>query len=212
MIDYCRNYGDPRYTYFYQTVAGSTDYVGSILGKTTNPSGTASSGAAGTGIAQSVSQPAILISAAESYFLQAEAILDGYISGGDPTPAYTSGVYASFNYLGAPADSATKILSLPNNKNSNLAACTTTQDKLNCIIRQKWMAMNGTTPFEAWSDYRRLALPTNPSIPISISPYKVGNNIPLRLLYPTTEYQTNAAAVAGEGTIDPQASKIWWMP
>jgi hypothetical protein len=213
MIDYCRNYDDPRYKYFYQTVTGTdTAYVGNILGSTTNASGTASSGAAGTGIVKSVSQPAIVMTAAESYFLQAEAILRGYIAGGDPTSAYTSGVYASFNYLGASADSATKILSLPGNKNSNLAACTTTQEKLNCIIRQKWMAMNGTTPFEAWCDYRRLGLPANPSIPISVSPYKVSNNIPFRLLYPTTEYQTNAAAVAGEGTINPQTSKIWWMP
>ena len=213
-IDYCTSNQDVRYKYFYQPLISGTDtsYVGNILGSGTNFSTTTSSGAAGTGLVKTVSQPAILMTAAESYFLQAEAILKGYISGGDPTPAYTAGVNASFSYLGVPADSAAKILSLPGNKNSNLAACTTTQDKLNCIIRQKWMAMNGTTPFEAWSDYRRLALPTNPSIPISISPYKVSNNIPLRLLYPTTEYQTNAAAVAGEGTIDPQTSKIWWMP
>lgn len=213
MIDYCETYQDPRYKYFFQPLIVGTDtsYVGNVLGLTTNFSTTSSSGAAGPGIAKSQSQPAILITAAESYFLQAEAILRGYMSG-DIAAAYKNGVEASFNYLGAPIDSADKIISLPGNKNSNLAACTTTQDKLNCIIRQKWMAMDGTTPFEAWSDYRRLGLPTNPPIPISVSPYTVSNNIPLRLLYPTSEYQTNPGAVAGEGTINPQTSKIWWMP
>lgn len=211
-INYCKSDSDVRYKYFYQPLITGTDttYVGNVLGLTTNFSTTSSSGAAGPGIAKSQGQPAILITAAESYFLQAEAMLRGYMSG-DFAAMYKNGVYASFNYLGAPLDSADKILSAPN-KNSNLSLCITTQDKLNCIIRQKWMAMNGTTPFEAWCDYRRLGLPTNPPIPISVSPYTVSNNIPLRLLYPTSEYQTNPSAVAGEGTIDPQTSKIWWMP
>ena len=212
MLDYCRNYNDPRYTYFFQVVAGTdTAYVGNVLGSNVNLATSTTSGAAGKGLVKSVSQPAIVMTAAESYFLQAEAILRGYISG-DLAGTYKSGVEASFNYLGAPTDDADALIALPNNKNSNLAACTTTQEKLNCIIRQKWMAMDGTTPFEAWSDYRRLNLPTNPPIPISVSPYKLSNNIPYRLLYPSTEYQTNAAAVAAEGTINGQTSKIWWMP
>lgn len=212
MLDYCRIFKDVRYKYFYQVVAGTdTSYVGNVLGRSANATTPTTSGAGGPGIVKSVNQPAILITAAESYFLQSEAILRGYLSGDLPT-TYSAGVHASFDYLGAPSDSADKILALPGNKNSNLAACTTTQEKLNCIIRQKWMAMNGTTPFEAYSDYRRLGLPTNPPIPISISPYRIGTNIPVRLFYPNSEVQTNAKNVSAEGTLNAQTSKIWWMP
>ncbi|MGI8952865.1 MAG: SusD/RagB family nutrient-binding outer membrane lipoprotein [Chitinophagaceae bacterium] len=214
-IDFCKKNNDPRYAYFYAPVE-SGPYAGkdtgNVLGSkfnltTPNSSGIGSS-IPGTGIVKSVNQPAILISLAESNFLQAEAVLRGWLSG-DITTLFNSGVQASFSYLGA--GDATTYVNQPGNTSTNINACTTTALKLNCIIRQKWMAMNGTTPFEEWCDYRRLGLPTNPPIPLSVSLFRVGN-IPFRLLYPSSEYQTNAANVGAEGTIDPHTSKIWWMP
>ncbi len=183
------------------------NYVGSVLGSQSNPTGTSTS-SMGPGLLKSVSQPSIVISAAESYFLQAEANLRGWLgTAADATTNFDNGVQASFNFLGA--SGAAAYYSQPGNKNVNITACTTFDEKLACIIRQKWVAMNGVTPVEAWDDYRRLHLPAG--LPLSISPYTQGA-IPTRLDYPNSEFQTNAAAVSAEPTVDPQKSKVFWMP
>jgi len=208
-INFMKTNSDVRYKFIYSTNSGGT-YAGNILGSTTNITGTGTS-SMGPGILQSVSQPAVMITAAESYFLQAEANLRGWLGGaGDDATHFDAGVRASFDYLGAPDSSATALTSQSGNKQTNYGACTTFDEKLACIIRQKWVAMNAITPYEAWSDYRRLALPAD--IPLSISPFKDGPSIPVRILYPTSEYTTNAANVGAEGTIDGHTSKIFWMP
>ncbi|HEY1214234.1 MAG TPA: SusD/RagB family nutrient-binding outer membrane lipoprotein, partial [Bryobacteraceae bacterium] len=191
-------------------------YAGNELGSVNNLTGNASS-SMGPGILKSVSQPAVMITASESFFLQAEANLRGWIgAAGDDVNNFNSGVTASFEYLGAatsgqtPDQTAAAYVAQSGNKQTNYSACTTFDEKLACIIRQKWLAMNSITPFEAWSDYRRLGLPAD--IPISVSLYRDGPNIPVRILYPTSEYTTNAANVGAEGTIDGHTSKIFWMP
>ena len=208
-INFMKTNNDVRYTYIYSTSASGT-YVGNILGLTTNIPGNGTS-SMGPGILKSVDQPAVLITAAESDFLQAEANLRGWLGGtGFDDSLFNAGVRASFSYLGAPDSSATTILTQGGNKQTNYSACTSFDEKLACIIKQKWLSMNAITPFEAWSDYRRLGLPAD--IPLSVSPYRDGPNIPLRVLYPTSEYTTNAANVGAEGTIDGHTSKIFWMP
>ena len=205
-ISFMQANGDNRLTRIYSPGSDGT-YKGNTLGSSSNLTGTASS-SMGPGILKSVDQPAILISAAESYFLQAEANLRGWFgTAADVTSNYNAGVEADFAFLGA--SGAEAYHDKPGNKNTNIVACTTFNEKLACIIRQKWMAMNGVTPLEAWDDYRRLHLPAD--IPLSQSPYSQGH-IPTRLIYPNSEYQTNSANVNAEGTIDPQTSKIFWMP
>jgi len=231
-INFTKNNNDVRYKFIYSTNANGA-YVGNVLGLTTNIPGTGTS-SIGPGILKSVSQSAVLITAAESDFLQAEANLRGWLGGaGADANNFNKGVLASYLYLGAfndtiriksisdptkdslvitftPAQSAAILTSQPGNKQTNYAACTTFAEKLACIIRQKWLAMNAITPFEAWSDYRRLGLPAD--LPLSVSPFKDAPNVPLRILYPTSEYTTNAANVGAEGTIDGHTSKIFWMP
>jgi hypothetical protein len=216
-ISFLVNNNDIRYKFIYSASSdASHPYIGDVLGSIANIPGTGSS-SIGPGILQSVSQSAILISLAESYFLQAEANLRGWLgNAGDDDSNFNNGVKASFEYLSAsnpgstPDQSAADLVAQSANKNTNYQACTNFNEKLACIIRQKWVAMNTITPFEAWSDYRRLALPAD--IPISVSPYKDGPNIPVRVLYPTGEYTTNATNVKAEGTIDGHTSKIFWMP
>jgi len=205
-INFMQTNSDNRLTRIYSPGSDGT-YKGNALGASANLTGNASSGI-GPGILKSVDQPAILISAAESYFLQAEANLRGWFgTAADATTNFNAGVEADFAFLGA--DGAEAYHNKAGNKNTNIVACTTFNEKLACIIRQKWMAMNAVTPLEAWDDYRRLHLPAD--IPLSQSPYSQGK-IPTRLLYPNSEYQTNSANVNAEGTIDPQATKIFWMP
>ncbi len=205
-LNFLTNHNDPRLSRIYAPVTGSS-YIGNVLGSTANlPSNATSS--FGRGILQSQSQPAIIFTAAESYFLQAEANLRGYF--GAPTvdtADFKKGVQASFTYLGA--GDATAYVNQPGDKQVNLNACTTMAERLACIIRQKWVAMNSITPFEAWSDYRRLGLPSD--LLLSVSSYRLVPNIPIRTLYPTSEYSTNGVNVAAQGTIDPHTSKIFWM-
>jgi len=205
-ITFCTNNNDPRYQFLYSPAASTGTYVGNIIGSATNHAGNASS-TFGPGVLKSPSQSAVLLSAAESNFLQAEAGLEGFLAN-TPQTLFQNGVQASFTYLGA--GSAATYYAQTGNLNTNYAACTTTAQKLACIIRQKWMALNTVTPFEAWADYRRLGLPAD--IPISVSPYVDATTIPFRILYPTSEYQTNATNVNLQGTINHHTSKIFWMP
>lgn len=206
-ITWMQNNNDPRYQFIYSPDSGGTGstYLGSVLGAVSNPPGSDAS-SFGPGILKSVSQSAVILSAAESYLLQAEAILRGWLPGSD-SAAFASGVAASFNFLGA--GDPTAYMS-QNNKQTNYGACTTMAEKLACIIRQKWIAFDQVTPFEAWCDYRRLKLPAD--IPLSISPFldQAPAAIPIRLLYPTNEYQTNPANVNAQGTIDYHSSPIFW--
>jgi hypothetical protein len=207
-LNWLDSHSDPRLPFLYTPGTGATPagtYIGSILGATTNPAGTLGA-SPGPGILKSVSQPAIILSAAESYFLQAEAIARGWLSG-DDAAAFTSGVTASFHFLGA--GDPTAYLSQSDNQ-TNYALCTTLNQKLACIIRQKWIAMGQITPFESYSDYRRLGLPAD--VPLSISPFldQSPASIPTRFLYPTSEYQNNTANVNAQGTINYHSSKIFW--
>ena len=190
-------------------------WQGNLLGSPTNRPGKDAS-TFGPGVLKSPSQSSIIFSAAESYFLQAEAALRGYTDV-DPGTLYNQGVTASFEYLNAvgygqttPDATATQYENQPSNINTNFAATTGFAQQLGVIIRQKWMAMNMVTPFEAWCDYRRTGLPAN--IPLSVSPSVDVLAIPLRILYPISEYTTNTANVNAQGTIDHHTSKIFWMP
>ena len=207
-IDFDKANDDPRYKYVYQpTQSNDTVYAGVYLGQSTNALvGTASS-RFGPGVLKSFDQSAVILSAAESYFLQAEAVIRGWISG-DAGTLYQNGVQASFSYLGA--GDASTYLSQAGNANVYWDESQSSAYKLALIIRQKWAAMNTVTPFEAWADYRRLHLPAN--IPLSQSPYVDVAAIPLRIVYPTVEYLTNAANVGAEGEINQHTDKVFWMP
>jgi hypothetical protein len=203
-INVLQSNADPRLPFIYSPDQSGVTFTGCVLGSPNNPPGGGSS-SLGSGLLVSASQPAVLLSAAESNFLQAEAIVRGYLPGDDGTLEYNAGVQASFNFLGA--GDATAYLA-QSNPNTNYALATTTQEKIAVIMRQKWIAENGVTPFEIWCDYRRLGLPAD--IPLSISPYKAGNTVPVRLLYPVSEYTTNTANVNAQGNIDYNNTKIFW--
>ena len=214
-ITFCLANNDPRYTSWYAPIAGG-GYVGGILGGnpngSPNPVGSALSTFSTnttTGVLKSVSQGAPLMSAAESYLLQSEAVLRTFIAG-NAGNLFNSGVQASFSYLGQ--GSSAGYTAQAGNIQTNYSACSTDAQRLACIIRQKWLAFNFTTPFEAWCDYRRLGLPADVPLSNSILIDQAPPRIPIRVLYPTIEYNTNAANVASQGTIDYHTTKIFWMP
>lgn len=211
IITFSVAHNDPRYTRWYAPIGNGT-YVGTVVGSPTNPTGGLSS-VFGPGVLKSVSQPAVILSASESYFNQAEAILRGYLAGTAST-MFNNGVSSNFVFLGLTAGQATTYTSQAGDKEVNYSACTNFNERLNCISRQKFLAMNMVTPIEAYDLYRRLdylGLPFTTSVPLSIHP-NIDNppTIPTRWLYPTSEYQTNLANVSGEGTINYHTSRVFW--
>jgi hypothetical protein len=211
-IDFYKNENDPRLTLVYgPTPSDATKYQGNKIGQIGGLVGSASS-VFGPGVLKSYSQDAIIMTAAESFFLQAEASLYGWIPGNQQQALYQQGVTESFRLYGVPsyAAAATTYYNQDNDKNVNWSATTTQAEQLALIIRQKWAAMNTITPIEAYDDYRRLGLPAD--IPLSLSPYVDVLKIPYRFLYPLSEYKTNSDAVAAQGAIDHHTSKVFWMP
>ncbi|MEO8861505.1 MAG: SusD/RagB family nutrient-binding outer membrane lipoprotein, partial [Ginsengibacter sp.] len=197
------------------TIFPVSAYVGNKLGSGASGLGGSGASSVGEGLLKSVGQSQILLSASESYFLQAEAALRGWTGFTGAETDFYNGVLASFTYLesnnpkGNAAAEATALTSQPADKMSNYGACTTDAERLACIIRQKWVAMNGITPFEAYCDYRRLGLPAD--IPISISIYvDTPPTIPVRFLYPTNEYTLNTANVNAQGAVTGHTSNIFW--
>jgi hypothetical protein len=151
---------------------------------------------------------------AESDFLQAEAALRGWL-GGDAEDLYHDGIIASFEYYGVPdaATAATAYYSDPSNDLAYWKSGQTQTFYLNLIIAQKWLAENTVTPLEVWDDYRRLPnLPFNQSIPLTESPYYDVLAVPVRILYVTSEYATNAANVPSQDAQAHHTQKIFWMP
>lgn len=203
-VQFYKNTNDPRLEQFYSP-NGSGNYAGNAFGDQGVPnSGTSG---IGPGVLKSYSQGAVIMLAAESYFLQAEAALRGWISG-TPKDLYESGVTASFVYLDLTEAEAATYYSQAGNKQTTWAATTSFNEQLALIIRQKWAAETWINEFEPYNDYRRLHLPAD--IPLSSSPFSTGI-FPARLMYPQREIDVNGENVAAQGNITP-GTKVWWMP
>lgn len=138
----------------------------------------------------------------ESLFIQAEAAQRGLITG-DPKALYQAAVNANFLYLGLTAASATNYMT-----NQDVANWDNNTDKIALIIKQKWVAMNGTNDIEPWIDYRRLELPAD--MPISTASGVTTKKIPVRMLYPQGEYNFNSANVSAEGAISQFTTRLFW--
>jgi hypothetical protein len=201
-VAFFQSHNDPRVGRFFKPATSSGLYQGNYFGDQGLTNSKTSE--YGTGILKSFSQSSILMLAAESYFIQAEAALRGWITG-DPKALYQKGVEASFTYLGLTVADAQTYYNQAGDKQVNFAAATTTQEKLAVIIRQKWAALTLINELEPYNDYRRLKLPAD--VPLSASSLSTGK-MPTRLLYPQREYEVNSTNAPASTPTD----KIWWMP
>lgn len=228
-MDFYKTTNDPRLAYFYgqngtQPNDANGDYYNITLppvysnysadymGIQTTP--TANGSGIGPGIIQTPTQSAVMMTASESLFNQAEAVVRGYMSG-NAQQLYDQAITASFEYLNvggstSAADTyAQQYYSQNNVPLVSWPAGTTAQ--IQTILTQKWAALNGISNVEAWNDWRRTGYPT----PItSKSPSNTHSHPPYRYLYPTEEATSNPTAwkAAGGDQIDPFTSKIFWMP
>ncbi|MCO4293443.1 SusD/RagB family nutrient-binding outer membrane lipoprotein [Solitalea sp. MAHUQ-68] len=197
-IDQYELNNDPRIAKFYNKAGNN--YVGVVLGGDPLPASGASS-SFGPGIFKGYNASSVIMLAAESNFLQAEAISRGYLTG-DAKDKYTKGIQASFLYLGLTlADANGYITANAGNPQVDFAAAA---NPIEIIIYQKYLALNSLESNEALSEYRRTGFPAD--VPLSVDPLRVGSGIPTRLLYPLSEISTNSANVP-KAT---QWNKIFW--
>jgi len=167
-----------------------------------------------------------LMIAAESYFLQSEAVLRGILTSGDASALFYDGIKASFHYIYELPDGtiqgdpvADEQQYEQNNKNNylvNFALATTPDKKTEAIITQKYIALNFIRGEEAWNEYRRTHYPRiitsdnsgiyNFASPVSESTQP--DKLPTRILYPTSEGANNSANVPKN--ISPFTSYIFW--
>jgi len=143
--------------------------------------------ALGYGVFKGFDQGTMIMSAAESYFLQAEGSMIGLTSTANtPLSLFEQGITASYAYLDkdhtetivtslgyttpiATITPATQLATYKaNNPTSylvNFALATTPAQQLEAIITQKYIALNMLNNDEGWNEYRRTLYPV--SIPPS---------------------------------------------
>jgi len=167
-----------------------------------------------------------VITAAESYFIQAEAAVRGIITD-DAATLFNSGIAASFNYLyqlpdgsvsGDPVtDAATYMTDNAGNYLVDFALAASADQQIEAIITQKYIALNYVNSDQSWNDYRRTHYPAIVNAPgatgvetfaSSVSESTRPDHLPTRILYPTSEGAYNSANVPKN--ISPYSSLIFW--
>lgn len=201
---------DPRIGRFFNPYSGD-NFAGNTLGITDPAPLTAANtsklgyvaGSKGHMIG-TFDKSAPLLTDFESLLVQAEAVERGYIAGSGKD-LYNSAIAQSFVYMGLPADSAATFLTKDKtNVNYDLAP-----NKINLILTQKWISLNGIAPVEIWTDYRRTGIPSN--LTFSEDPNRANPTPPVRLLYPQREISVNNDNVVAVGEINAFTSKIFWQ-
>jgi hypothetical protein len=166
-------------------------------------------------------QPVYLMTSAESFFLQAEAVQRGYLtSTSTPQALYENGIKESFKLLGltdvqattyysqaaAPTQVVTDTLAPGRQFDPKAISPNFTQaaDKIEAIITQKWIANNGINGFEAWTEFRRTGFPRGNYVSLIAST----PSFPVRLPYPQNEVGNNPNTPVGVTVFGP---KIFWQ-
>ncbi|WP_158796222.1 SusD/RagB family nutrient-binding outer membrane lipoprotein [Pedobacter sp. L105] len=179
------------------------------------------------------SAPEVFMTAAEVWFLKAEASLRGWAGAGEAQADYETGINRSMAQYGASAGAAAYIAdatSTPqayadplNSVNNSPALSTVTvkwdagasnEVKLERIITQKWLAMFPEGQ-EAWTEFRRTGYPKLFPVVNNNSNGTIDTQTQVRrLAYPITESQTNAAGLQTGlsllGGPDNGGTRLWW--
>jgi Susd and RagB outer membrane lipoprotein len=177
--------------------------------------------------------PQYIMTAAEVWFLKAEAALRGWANAGVVQTDYETGINTSFLQWGVSSStylhdaSSTEVAYMdPQDSvdNSSPALSTITiawdptasnETALERIITQKWIAMFPDGQ-EAWADYRRTGYPRLFPVVNNFSGGTISTTTQIRrLAYPSNEYTTNGAAVNTAvstllGGPDVGGTRLWW--
>jgi len=210
VVEFMNANADPRLGRFFNPYSGD-NFAGNTLGVTDPAPLTAANtsklgyvtGSKGHMIG-TYDKSAPLLTDFESLFVQAEAVERGYITG-SANDLYNAAITQSCLYMGLTADDAAAFLALDiPNVTYGMAS-----NKINLILMQKWVSLNGIAPVEVWTDYRRSGIPN--FITFSEDPNVANPTPPVRLLYPQREISVNEDNVLAVGEIDAFKSKIFWQ-
>jgi len=147
---------------------------------------------------------------AEVAFLEAEAVIRGYITG-DASTLYTSGVTAQMESLALlptnPTITATQISTyLTQNP-----LPTASEDQIARINTEYWLAGFAFDAEDEYANWRRTGYPV-----LTPNPGSVSKTIPRKMIYPQSEFTLNNANVnaalaqyGGENTFNTDAV-VWW--
>jgi hypothetical protein len=158
--------------------------------------------------AQSATDPVWFISAAESYFMQAEA-LERYFGGAGAPAMYQKGLSEAFAQTGL-TDS-----DIPASYAYNPAG--TFDQKLEQIIVQKWASFPGSHALEGFFEQERTGYPRISPVYSTASGYiagqwvyskngVTGGNFPKRLVWPASSRDRNSNTPPEV----PITAKVWW--
>ncbi|HCC71027.1 MAG TPA: SusD/RagB family nutrient-binding outer membrane lipoprotein [Bacteroidales bacterium] len=156
----------------------------------------------------------LVISTAEAYFLQAEAVVKDIVAGGAGVAQnhYQEGIRQAMALWGVSSGDADNFIA-----NEDMALLNgTTEENLEKIATQRWIA-SFTDGFEGFAIVRDMGYPADLADGVSdIIIYGLGDingKYPQRLRYGNSAANSNpnnyAAAVAAQGA-DVQDTKLWW--
>ena len=228
ITSYMNGYSDPRLP-VYATQASNGTYAGVRHGLPTYLRTNAQ--AACSNINLAVNAPMLIMSAAEAWFLKAEAALNGWnILGGTAREFYEKGVQVSMeehgveigDYLSRTSSPAyytdplgSYSASAPSSISPRYNDGDGTELNRERILVQKWLA-NFPNGWETWADIRRTGYPKFMQV---VNNYGTSDDVTTtrgmrRLRYPASEYNTNAdnvnAAVGMLGGEDKFGTDLWW--
>lgn len=206
-----RDLNDPRLTIYLDDALNGGPPQGYPNGLTssqiedTNPQAYSMAGAT----FQDVSNPISVMSVAEVRFLQAEAVVRGFVSG-DAGDFYEQGVRAAMDRYDVSSSDADAYLQ---ESDVEWNDADSDEEKVRKIILQKWLALFGRSGFEAWAEYRRTGYPELQDIGAPDGGTTDGV-VPRRVPYPNDEEQLNTEnydeAVDRLDEGDTYLSRMWW--
>ena len=177
-----------------------------------------------------------LITAAEVWFLKAEASIRGYAGAGDAETNYNKGIEMSFGEWGKSANYSTYVNDAtsteapyidPKNQSNDILVgnpmlstitikwngADTFERKLERIITQKWIAIYPDGP-EAWAEQRRTGYPLLFKNVINDSQGAISTSAMIRRIPIPNKYKNNTInyqqALQSLGGPDTGGTKLWW--
>ena len=235
---YLNGYGDPRRASYFTMATADNAYHGVRLGvHRMNPTKYAGTAVSNLNITPSVT-PIVWMTAAEGYFLRAEATLRGWAMGGTARQFYEAGIRASFaendaagadDYVANTTAKPAKFTDKTGGRNNYNAPSEITiawddsapfETNLERIITQKWIAMY-PDGCEGWAEFRRTGYPRLLPVVNNDSQGTVDTQTQVRRCpFPVQEYNTNSDAVnaavgvlnaeAAAGQGDNGGTRLWW--
>lgn len=150
-------------------------------------------------IAQGAAFP--YFSAAEVYFLRAEAVLRGWLSGSAQS-FYEQAIRESFDRTGLSDAQATTFIT----NEAPYPVTGTFEEQLEAIMFQKWIALTGRQSIEMWAEWRRTGFPGTDII--AVSPTSILPPGEFALRFPLTQREIDL----NPNVPDPSSlnTPVWW--